>query len=207
MATKPHKDEQVLRELYHERGMTMSEVGEELGVAQSAISTSMSELGIKSRDLSEAISRGKTGTHPWHDEETLRDLYWGEQMTLTEVAEELGASSEGIILKWMDRYGIERRSASVAQTLAQPGAGFVHADARGYETIKHSVGNVTKNYPIHRLVAIAEYGYDAVQDMHVHHKNGIKWDNRPDNIELLPGTDHHKHHDGERERDELGRYT
>lgn len=33
---------------------------------------------------------------------------------------------------------------------------------------------------IHRLVAVAEYGIDYVNDWsdyHVHHKNGIKWDN------------------------------
>jgi len=43
---------------------------------------------------------------------------------------------------------------------------------------------------VHRLLAVSEYGFDAVKNKEVHHKNGIKWDNRPENIELLTVEEH-----------------
>ncbi len=33
------------------------------------------------------------------------------------------------------------------------------------------------NIYIHQLLAIAEHGFDEVAGKHIHHKNGIKWDN------------------------------
>lgn len=47
---------------------------------------------------------------------------------------------------------------------------------------------------VHRLLAIAKYGPDIVKDKHVHHKNGIRWDNRPENIGLLDPSEHSKLH-------------
>lgn len=39
--------------------------------------------------------------------------------------------------------------------------------------------------PIHRLVAVSEYGFDAVANYNVSHKNEIPFDNRPENIEIV----------------------
>jgi len=46
--------------------------------------------------------------------------------------------------------------------------------------------------PIHRLVAVAEYGFDAVVDKEIHHKNGMPWDNRPENLEPLSKEEHRR---------------
>jgi len=37
---------------------------------------------------------------------------------------------------------------------------------------------------VHRLLAISEFGVEEVAGNHVHHKNKIPWDNRPENIEV-----------------------
>lgn len=47
---------------------------------------------------------------------------------------------------------------------------------------------------VHRLLAVAEYGFDAVQNRVVHHSNGVKWDNRPENIEIKTMSDHQSDH-------------
>jgi hypothetical protein len=47
---------------------------------------------------------------------------------------------------------------------------------------------------VHRLLAVAENGFEALNGNHVHHKNGIKWDNRPENIEVLSPSEHARTH-------------
>jgi hypothetical protein len=43
-------------------------------------------------------------------------------------------------------------------------------------------------------MAMSEYGYDEVKDKVVHHKNDIKWDNRPKNLELMTASEHTTYH-------------
>jgi len=47
---------------------------------------------------------------------------------------------------------------------------------------------------IHRLLAVATYGYDEVVGKEVHHKNEIKWDNRPENIVPVTSEEHRRMH-------------
>jgi transposase len=66
------------------------------------------------------------------------------------------------------------------------------ADINGYQVMQ--CGVVGKGVLVHRLLAVSEYGYEEVCDNVVHHKNGVKWDNRPSNIEVMSRSDHTKHH-------------
>jgi len=63
----------------------------------------------------------------------------------------------------------------------------------GYEAWSHVAGDKHSVF-VHRLLAVAEYGFDAVVGKEVHHKNSIRWDNRPGNIELLSKAEHTKRH-------------
>lgn len=58
---------------------------------------------------------------------------------------------------------------------------------------------------VHRLVAVAEYGFDAVCGKVVHHESEIPWDNRPGNLRLMEDTDHAQLHDNQ--RDKAGRFV
>ena len=55
-----------------------------------------------------------------------------------------------------------------------------------------------KVYPLHRLIAIAEYGVEKVSGNVVHHKNHVILDNRPENLEPMSLEDHiRRHHSNE----------
>ena len=81
-------------------------------------------------------------------------------------------------------------------------------DAYGHEKIGWSYKGTMRYYDIHRLVAIGEFGLEAVTGKVVHHKNGIPWDNRPSNLELIESqAEHARRHAKERDRDKSGRFV
>ncbi|WP_241662520.1 HNH endonuclease [Halorubrum depositum] len=121
---------------------------------------------------------------PWQDEETLREKY-STHRSCRKVAGELGCSKE-TIRYWMEKFGIERtgRKHNVAVT----------ERSDGYEQLTVNIDGKTYSCLHHRLLAVAEYGYDAVVENDVHHKNSMKLDNRLENIELLGHAEHARHH-------------
>lgn len=60
----------------------------------------------------------------------------------------------------------------------------------GYEVWMHSVDGVQYSVRVHRLVAVAKCGIEAVKNMDVHHKNGVRWDNRPENLDIMTRSEH-----------------
>ena len=69
----------------------------------------------------------------------------------------------------------------------------------GYEVWTDTHAGETYRVQAHRLVAVAEYGFDAVTDKHVHHGAGAErsttpFDNRPSNLRPLTAGDHQRLH-------------
>lgn len=58
----------------------------------------------------------------------------------------------------------------------------------------HRADNSGRVYQ-HILVAEAAFGGPITVEYHVHHMNGVKDDNRPENLEVLLASDHHRQHD------------
>lgn len=67
------------------------------------------------------------------------------------------------------------------------------AKESGHEVIRDTT-DYTKSMPHHRLIAVAEYGIDEVVGKHIHHENGIPWDNRPENLTPMAAPDHLSEH-------------
>jgi len=71
----------------------------------------------------------------------------------------------------------------------------------GYETWRHQFRNEEgekreQTVSIHRLCAVAWFGFSAVdQNTVVHHKSNIPWDNREDNIEPMDRETHSNMHE------------
>jgi len=136
----------------------------------------------------------------YKDPDKLRELYHEERLSMAEIGNRHGVSHM-TVKYWMRKHGIERRSifeaAKVRKVSTIP---RFRTGLTGYEYA--SVGGT--EYPIHRLIAVAENGIEAVKERVVHHKNGIKWDNRPDNLEVVTPSEHNQHHSLKYDLTELG---
>lgn len=69
-------------------------------------------------------------------------------------------------------------------------------DHQGYEAWTSVSDGEQERVAVHRLLAVAEYGFDAVCDKLVHHgpEAEIPWANWPGNIQLMSRGEHMMHH-------------
>ena len=128
-------------------------------------------------------------TAPHRDPYVLNRLYHGQGLSLREVASRLGCDSR-TVRTWMSRHEIPTRSKSEA---IGSNVGIFYTDGDGYE--RYSDGSTIVR--IHRLLAVA--GGASPHDVfgkgyHTHHVNGVKWDNRPENIEVHDPCEHRRLH-------------
>lgn len=146
----------------------------------------------------------RDGDASWRDEDTLRELYYGRGLSMSDIAEKLGCT-QSTVRCWMERHGIERRGRHETQR-KRPAHFRTHE--RGYEKWVVTGSDSTDVVLVHRLLAVAEYGFEAVRCNDIHHVNRIPWDNRPSNIEVLNPAEHRRLHIDERapERDARGRF-
>ena len=130
---------------------------------------------------------------PYQREAWLREKYCDDGLTLEEMADACDASIS-TIPRWMDKYDIERRSSWVSRSSLHPS---IFTEREGYVRAASQ-----QDYArLHRLLAVAEHGFDAVCGADVHHRNDIPWDNRPDNIRLLTRAEHAREHMNQRYAD------
>lgn len=174
-----------LERMYWDEGLSLKGVGDELNVSQTWVIRKMNELGIDRRQRD-----NEKGT-AWKDADRLERMYWDEDMTLEEIGDELGCSAS-TISQWMQRFDIDREKLPEEKP---PSHRITH---EGYEEVRTKIDQKQYSVLIHRLLAVAEglLSPQAYADglLHVHHKNGVPWDNRPSNLEVLTKSEHHKHH-------------
>jgi predicted ArsR family transcriptional regulator len=183
----PHRDPEVLETLYFDEDLSSRQMGELLGCTKTTV--------LKWMDRHEIDKR------PYEDEALLRELYHQQNMSSSEIAERFNLTAAGV-RKVMRRLGIEVRDGSDASTVAglQRPPTF-KTNLEGYEYFRSKVNGESQFVYHHRLLAAAEFGVAAVDGMEVHHENGVPWDNRPGNIELVTAEEHarlhHKKSEGE----------
>ncbi|WP_226041225.1 HNH endonuclease [Natrinema sp. DC36] len=133
----------------------------------------------------------------------LQRLYVGCGMSDREIAEKYDVSRT-LIGHWRRRHGIEGRSMEEYAALRP--ATFETSE-QGYEWWRADTSDDVLRVYVHRLLAVSEHGFDEVTSSDIHHKNGIRWDNRPDNIDVKGVSEHRRHHsEQDRERNESGQY-
>jgi hypothetical protein len=120
----------------------------------------------------------------------IKRLYWNEDWPKKKIADYFNVSEMTVVNRMRD-YGIETKSRR--QAVAKRRATYTMT-SNGYMIAADAVGGKSKSMRIHQLLAIAEYGIDEVKNKEIHHKNGIPWDNRPNNIIPVTSKQHRKIH-------------
>jgi hypothetical protein len=142
------------------------------------------------------IHRGQIHDLPWHDEEVLREEYEERGKSIMMLAEMWDITHKNVS-DWLKKHGIETRERG-EQQVSHRWEGVKVRQTHGYEVAYTTVDQSQSTVRIHQLVAIAEgedpYKVFSDKKHHVHHKNGIPWDNRAENLELMTAQEHGLHH-------------
>lgn len=185
----PWRDSGVLQELYVDHGLSIHDISDVLACSSETVGRWLDEHGIETREA----TREKTPSE-LKDENWLRERYIIHNESAERLDEQLGCAAS-TVRSWLDKHGIERRSQSEALK-----SSALHAPARygidsgGYARWRVYRDGERERVLVHRLLAVSEYGFDEVADNVIHHKNTIRWDNRPSNIEVLTAEEHGRVH-------------
>jgi len=206
-----HQDPDWLYEQYVEKERPPSKIAEECGVHPDTIIYQRDKHGFPKVDHSDYA--GDYGGK-YRDKEWLNTKYWEQGYDTQEIAEMCDVVKE-TIRRWLHKHDLGTRDRSEwtkhqwekdperaekqAEVMSEKRRS-IHASfftrRRGYSYAGCGVSD--DQVAMHRLLAVAEYGLDEVIGKDVHHKNGVPWDNRPENIELLTRSEHQTLHMAER---------
>jgi predicted transcriptional regulator len=140
----------------------------------------------------------RRGETPWHDPDVLEELYLERRLSTTQIADELGCS-RSTAHGALKEHEIKTRSRGEAGSLSkqkQCRPATFDMDSEGYERWQETYKGTTNSVRVHRLLAVAEYGFEAVCDNIVHHgpSANIPWANWHTNLQIMGWSEHTSHH-------------
>jgi len=123
----------------------------------------------------------------------IRELYHDQGLPIDGVANELGVSPTTVYRRMKD-YGIERDECPRAEAHVP-----TRVDYEGYvrwrDQYRGPDGSKREDMvAVHRLAAVAWFGFDSIIGKVVHHCDHIPWDNRQSNLAVLCNREHSKLH-------------
>jgi len=191
-------DAEWLRREYVENRRSAADIADEVDYTPKHV-----RKWLRKQDI-EVQSGAETTWYPeLADSEFLRRQYVDEGNSLQQVADEIGCSPKGVH-NALIRHGI----ISPDSSRAPPNQGAAHCpyhtNTDGYEawTVRDADGGGRTVF-VHQLLAVAN-GVSAEEVFgggHCHHRNGVPWDNRPENVDVLSHGEHSTLHNNRRWED------
>lgn len=178
----PKIDIQEAERLYVECGMSMKQVGETLGCSIGLVSYYLKRAGV--------VRPPKRIDWPV---EKMREWYERDGLTLQEIAEKLG-QKQRVVNKIAKKHGFRMRRTGPPSGGQHPEwKGGRHKNQSGYVMVyspEHPRAN-GKYVLEHRLVMEKALGRYLLPGEVVHHENGVKDDNRIENLRLFSSNGEH----------------
>lgn len=207
-STEPITPIEGLRKLYFDGNLSTNEVAKRIGRSPTTVAGRLRKAGFVLRTLQESsqlsydtgyrrflslANRGLT-------DEVIKKLYLEEKLSVPEIANKFGCSASGIDtrLRKMDCM----RNLSEANKIAYkkyPKQSFTHfkggkyTDKAGYILVlapNHPRGGKGRYVFEHILVWEHCHNKSVPKGYIIHHLNGIKSDNRPENLVAMPRAKH-----------------
>jgi hypothetical protein len=126
-------------------------------------------------------------SRPWQEKEWLKKKAEDKSLTVSELASEYGVHTS-TIYKWLGKHGISWEQLTEYEL---PG---LSRGSQNYMRIRHNPTIDGEQHChsvfLHRLIAVAEHGFGVVKGNDIHHKNGCRYDNRPENLEPVDSSNH-----------------
>lgn len=188
--------EDELRHLYLEKGLTIKVIAEQMGVSVTPIWRSMKRYNIRPKSMVEYNRSARRRLEI--SKANLVNLYVKEKLSIHEMRNKLSISPKTIRKLFAD-YQIEIRTQSEAgQLSASRGIRDENGHGRNWRGGKReNLGYIQIWKPHHHRANGAGYVYEHImvwEDNHkselpkgwiVHHLNGIRDDNRPENLTAM----------------------
>lgn len=197
-----YKDEDWLRTRYIDEEWSAYEISKKEGISTNTVYKWLEEFDITRRPAASEID----GEAPYVDSMWLREKYVDDDRSAKEIGGMAGVDPN-TIRTWLHRHGIPVDDPGRKPL---PYASYFITSA-GYPAWRSYVreSRTEEQVAVHRLLMAASHSLEEMAGKQVHHKNGIRWDNRPDNLELKTPEEHARHHANmqDHERDERGRFT
>jgi transposase len=190
-----YTDKRWLEEQYHGLGKSYSTIARQEKVALSTIQKWMRIHQLKARDQKDKGWMRTEGLQP----EDLRRMYQQEDLSCEQIAGRYGV--HGVTIhKWLVLCGIPRRKPGPRTGENNPRwkRGHTVNAGSGYAGIKipgHPLASTWGYVKVHVLEMEKVVGRHLTKQERVHHKDGDKQNNRPDNLELFLSEKEHQEHE------------
>jgi len=181
----------ILAKYYLEDKLPFSIIADHLGISENSISSYLKKFNIPLRS---SLNKGKSIISE-NEYDRIRDLYLNKKYSPNKIGKYYHTSQE-VIRRFLINHKVPLRNLSESRTgeLSNQWKGGRRKIAQGYILVHapfHHRAMKTGYVFEHILIAEQKYGRPLEKMEIVHHLNGIKDDNRPENLVVLNKSDHH----------------